>query len=610
MSARDSAPHAAIAIPAGAATLIAAAFWTLGAPWTHWTHWTLSGATGLAAEPSRLALALAGSLAAALLSGPFQDLALRGIAVAFPLAALVALPPPSGLLAALVLAGAVGLRSRPGLSDPLGRLASFGWALTRGGIGAGLATLALSVLTSDATASRFLLSQSELARDILLAAAALALIVATDALLAMPWPGDAPSHGFAPHRIAWLAHRTMPTMPMLPTILAMLASALMLGGLMAGAMREPGPGSAFAALAVITLCGADLARRLRGSFGATASAGAALASRDRTIAAMARATRTIAAQTDPDAIFQALGSACRALFETDLFLLASVDRDTRGVRVAYVLGPEPHPRTMLLPEGRGLIARALRSPHPTLIHDIRSEAPSLRAEAVVVEPRIRAILSAPLSEAGRVTGLVSVQAFRPHAYTEEDSERLVMLAALAAGRLAAAAGQTASGVDRLTGLVATDAFLVRLDEEIARGARYKSPVSVLRLAIDKDPTTTLPAGRTVRDQIVGAIGELVRATIRRSDLVCRSGSDEFGLILAQCDLRAALQAAERLRYEAAQIRIQHGALRLGLTVTIGASVFAAAFPTDAEALWDEAGSALAEATRLGGDRVVASRKAR
>jgi diguanylate cyclase (GGDEF)-like protein len=96
---------------------------------------------------------------------------------------------------------------------------------------------------------------------------------------------------------------------------------------------------------------------------------------------------------------------------------------------------------------------------------------------------------------------------------------------------------------------------------------------------------------------------LLQGNLRREDIACRYGGEEFALVLPDASLESAARRAEQLRVAVKEMRVPHDDLVLGpITVSIGV----AAFPEhggNAAGLLKAADAALYEAKGAGRDRV-------
>jgi diguanylate cyclase (GGDEF)-like protein/putative nucleotidyltransferase with HDIG domain len=104
-------------------------------------------------------------------------------------------------------------------------------------------------------------------------------------------------------------------------------------------------------------------------------------------------------------------------------------------------------------------------------------------------------------------------------------------------------------LDSVTGLLSARALRGRLAEECERARRYQRPLCVAVLAVDDFEALELRHGFKAGDELVIAVARHLRASTRSHDLVGRTGSAEFTVLLPDTDAAAALPALERLLVE-------------------------------------------------------------
>lgn len=171
---------------------------------------------------------------------------------------------------------------------------------------------------------------------------------------------------------------------------------------------------------------------------------------------------------------------------------------------------------------------------------------------------------------------------------------------------AVGATQTPSIVDGLTGLPSRYFFELELVRETERSGRYGSSVSLVMLDLDGFQAINERHGRAVGDEVLQAVAALILHHVRAPDVPCRYGADEFALILTGSPQVEALTVAQRVCGDISEW-FQRNPLGHG-QVRVSASAGVASLPMDdssMELLVQEAGSALREAKRLGGYRVIA-----
>lgn len=101
--------------------------------------------------------------------------------------------------------------------------------------------------------------------------------------------------------------------------------------------------------------------------------------------------------------------------------------------------------------------------------------------------------------------------------------------------------------DGLTGLKNHRLFQEKSAEEFERSQRYRSPLSVIMLDVDKFKSYNDTFGHPAGDQVLKRVAAVMKATVRRTDLVARYGGEEFAILLPETAEEGARELAERLR---------------------------------------------------------------
>ncbi len=100
--------------------------------------------------------------------------------------------------------------------------------------------------------------------------------------------------------------------------------------------------------------------------------------------------------------------------------------------------------------------------------------------------------------------------------------------------------------DPLTGFYNHRFLHERLGEEVVRAQRARRPLSVLMLDLDDFKLVNDTFGHLFGDRVLTWTAELIRSTLRGSDIPARYGGDEFAIILPETDADDARAAAERI----------------------------------------------------------------
>jgi diguanylate cyclase (GGDEF)-like protein len=157
-----------------------------------------------------------------------------------------------------------------------------------------------------------------------------------------------------------------------------------------------------------------------------------------------------------------------------------------------------------------------------------------------------------------------------------------------------------AGSDPLTGLMNRRAFEEMFDIELAQARRQGRPLSVLVGDVDSFDSLNEQLGTEAGDAVLALIARDLGKWKRRSDLVARTGGEEFSLLLPETDERGGFLVAERLRRAVHRRLLDHA---VPVTMSFGLSTH----PTHgdgAEELMRSASHALSAAKELGKDRTV------
>jgi len=160
--------------------------------------------------------------------------------------------------------------------------------------------------------------------------------------------------------------------------------------------------------------------------------------------------------------------------------------------------------------------------------------------------------------------------------------------------------------DPLTGLFNRRFMLETMERELYRMQRKKAPLGVIMLDLDHFKRFNDTFGHAAGDAVLSALGRMLLAQVRKEDVACRYGGEEFTLILAETSLETACDRAEQLRQLVHGLNLEHQGQNLGrITISLGVAVYPQ-HGEDPEALLRAADKALYRAKHAGRDRVAAA----
>jgi diguanylate cyclase (GGDEF)-like protein len=158
--------------------------------------------------------------------------------------------------------------------------------------------------------------------------------------------------------------------------------------------------------------------------------------------------------------------------------------------------------------------------------------------------------------------------------------------------------------DPLTGLFNRRYMEETLDRELRRAERNERPLCLAMLDLDRFKEVNDSFGHEAGDLLLAELGRLLRTNVRRGDVACRYGGEEFVLILPEANPEDGFRRIEEIREAAKQIRVTHRGRSVGAPSFSGGL---AVFPKNgntAQDLLRAADAALYLAKHEGRDRIA------
>jgi len=219
---------------------------------------------------------------------------------------------------------------------------------------------------------------------------------------------------------------------------------------------------------------------------------------------------------------------------------------------------------------------------------------------------IRSWLGIPLFMYGGCEGVIAVQSTQTGAFRDDHQRLLESLGLQIAAALQNAHLYELAMVDGLTGLFMRRYFDARIEEEIERSKRYKTPFSVVMMDVDDFKKLNDDHGHLIGDRVLRAIANVVKAQMRGVDTAARYGGEEIALILPRTEMVSAYNVGERIRSAIAEIRVTTDSEPpkvLSVTASFGIASYPESKAADGEDLVRRADRALYRAKKTGKNRV-------
>jgi diguanylate cyclase (GGDEF)-like protein len=203
-----------------------------------------------------------------------------------------------------------------------------------------------------------------------------------------------------------------------------------------------------------------------------------------------------------------------------------------------------------IPFGTGIAGWAAEHREPVLTNAAHNDPRMMIVPGTPADEH-EALITVPLIARDSVKGVLSIYRLGEDATFDDEefelAKRFGDAAALALDNAQTRARlELQAQTDSLTGLYNHRYFHEALRAELTRASRNRGSVGLLMLDIDDFKKVNDVYGHGIGDQVLHELADQLKASVRGSDVVCRLGGEEFGVIMGGCSARDASGLAKRL----------------------------------------------------------------
>jgi diguanylate cyclase (GGDEF)-like protein len=127
--------------------------------------------------------------------------------------------------------------------------------------------------------------------------------------------------------------------------------------------------------------------------------------------------------------------------------------------------------------------------------------------------------------------------------------------------------------DPLTGMHNRRFWLEASKREFSRAVRDNAKLSVIAIDIDNFKRVNDSYGHKRGDEVLVFLGDLIRRSIRQTDVACRVGGEEFILALPASSLEDTCKRAEAIRLEFERAAFEFDGRKVRLSFSAGVATF-------------------------------------
>ncbi|MDH3733418.1 MAG: sensor domain-containing diguanylate cyclase [Gemmatimonadota bacterium] len=319
--------------------------------------------------------------------------------------------------------------------------------------------------------------------------------------------------------------------------------------------------------------------------------------------ALYRISQLASGQDDLDTTLQAILGVTEELVPEGHVAVLLIDEASRTLSVRASRGYSDGVDQLQIPLGQGVTGRCAEDGEVVLTDDVTE-----LDDYIEGVPGALSEIALPLKVDGRVIGVLNAETGTRGAYSEDHVRPLTVVAQQAAVVIRSAQlndeMRQLAVTDPLTGLHNRRYFVERLNDEVRRAQRYGERIALMLVDCDRLKAINDAHGHLSGDRALQALADVMKITLRETDVLARLGGDEFAALLVGADAERADDVSERLRRTVKSLRlVSEDGGEIEMTVSAGIAIFPEA-GGDVKTLMREADTAMYGAKHNGRNQAV------
>ena len=261
-----------------------------------------------------------------------------------------------------------------------------------------------------------------------------------------------------------------------------------------------------------------------------------------------------------------------AIFAAEYWSLFLRNSKTGELTFSVVVGSGVEKlRGVKIDRDKGVVGWIAENGRPVIISDVKKDTRFDRSMDKMTGFTTKSIIGVPLKSRGRVFGVIElINKLGGGSFSALELKTLTTIADFTAIAIEKVyymrALRRVALVDSLTGVYNRRNMMRFVEREIDRGRRQGAELSLLIVDVDRFKEINDNEGHLAGDAVLKELAAMLRASVRKIDLVCRYGGDEFVVIMPDTNETAATEARRRITSELERLKSPKGAQ---VSVSIG-----------------------------------------
>ncbi|MCK4738919.1 MAG: sensor domain-containing diguanylate cyclase [Deltaproteobacteria bacterium] len=284
-------------------------------------------------------------------------------------------------------------------------------------------------------------------------------------------------------------------------------------------------------------------------------------------------------------VFRALTDQIRKLMAPCNWSLLLLDESGENLIFEIAIGEKAEKlHGMTYKIGEGIAGWVTKNERPKLIQDVSKEPLFSSKADELTDFKTKSVVCVPLKVRGNCLGVIElINTADEKTFTDSDLLLLTTIADYAAIAIDNAKLfkqiEKLTVTDDLTGLHNSRYLHSYLASEIERAKRYEYDLSMVFFDLDHFKEVNDTHGHLCGSKMLSEVADVVLETLRKSDVACRYGGDEFVILMPETSKENAVDVANKLR-DAINKAVY--LVEEGISCKVTASFGIACFPDDAK----------------------------
>lgn len=248
---------------------------------------------------------------------------------------------------------------------------------------------------------------------------------------------------------------------------------------------------------------------------------------------------------------------------------------TGELHFAVVIGSgEEELKGRILPKGHGIAGWIVENGEALIIEDVSKDKRFDSSMDELTDFKTESIIGVPLKSGNKVFGVIElINKLDGMPFDIFELSILRTIADFAAIAIEKAyyvrALKRVASIDPLTGLYNRRAFQRYLEREIERSKRSGKNLAIMMIDIDGFKKINDTYGHVAGDEVLKNVGSILQHGLRKADVVCRYGGDEFIVIMPEISEKNAKHAKDRINR---QLEEHNDKAKIPISLSIGIHV--------------------------------------